>query len=910
MTKLRNRSFNLNEDSKTQKRLNRIAIVQYTILFSLLVLLIYAVLIINHRSFIKGGDGLKQGYFWTVELKHYIETLLEGKGLTLWSWSKLLGMSVPTARYWDPFNWIAAAFPVGYIELGYTITALLRMYCGGLAFLALMRYSGLRVFAGVFGAVLYAFSGYSIVLGLEQADFLINLYLFPLLVITVEMIYKGKSPAFFSIRTGLYLISYLYSAFMAAVSIILYIVLRYFAYNEFSVKGFAINLGKFVFYGVVGICIGCIQLLPDYKMLSMASTESSSDRLGLLFNKGFYYGIGEKLIGIGDVKNYSIMGWTSIAIILLVLAILKLRLKKTPLIMTIILFAGAMMPVVCSMYNAFGYPTHRWVFAIELFAMWTVASEIDEADLLSKRSIAVSIIALGGMAFLTIGLNHIYNLGYSNYALAFVTAQLIGGAAFVALIAFANKRGSLRKLSRIAILLIVSLSLGASWTISFIDNQSVFLRNNRINKKLEKSTQRAGALIEDDEFYRIDQVDSISYHLRYPANETLWWQTRSIYTYNSRIPSALLEFNRLLGNNCGYSKRVVMVSNDNRSGLDYLYGVKYFLGDDLKNGRLGADKYAGYGFKESELLDGVRVLKSKYDVSMGYIFDKYITKSDFEKLSYAEREQALLQAVVLPDNAEAEGLTRLRNVDIKTQVKDISYNIVEGDGVKVTDDSIVVTKGGSVLTLEPEDVEDSQLLLSITGLLKDVEEGQSKPFELRIENEYIQELASNKRGNQTIPNIRDYTLNMGYYEKYHGGKIKIRFWSPGTYKYDKIQLTAMNAGLFDETIAELSNKRYNISSFSNSQVEGTVDSEKDGILFLSIIEPERWDCYVDGKKTEIIPNTDIAFAGVEIPRGHHDVSLKLNNSLYVMGLPITIIGLILLAASELIRRRKGPKAGN
>ena len=139
---------------QNRRKANLAAFLQFTILFCILVVGIYGVLIISHKSFLKGGDGIKQGYFWTVELKHQMEMLLRGEGLQLWSWSKFLGMSVQTNRYWDPFNWLAASFPVGYIELGYTVAALLRIYSGGVAFLALMRYTGARCLA-VYSALRY-----------------------------------------------------------------------------------------------------------------------------------------------------------------------------------------------------------------------------------------------------------------------------------------------------------------------------------------------------------------------------------------------------------------------------------------------------------------------------------------------------------------------------------------------------------------------------------------------------------------------------------------------------------------------------------------------------------------------------------------------------------------------------------
>ena len=895
-----------NGTEQNRKSLNTAALLQFTILFCILVLVIYWVFIINHKSFIKTGDGIKQGYFMTVELKHQMEMLFAGKGLQLWSWSKLLGMSVQTNRYWDPFNWLAAAFPVGYIELGYTIAALLRFYCGGVAFLAMLRYMGRSVFSAVFGAAVYTFTGYTIVTGMIYPDLLMNIYLFPLLVISVEMIYRGKSPAFFSIMTGVYLVSNFYYSYMAAISIILYILFRYFAYRQFDLKDYAATIGRFMIYGIIGLCIGGIQFIPDFASLSEASTESVTDESGLFYDMSHYINIGKFLIGTGGTKPPAIIGWTFIIIIFAAIALIGIRLSKTPAVLSLLMLAGAMTPAVSSVYNGFGYPSLRWVFALQLFAVWALAEEIDKARMYSRAGIVTAAAALIFTSVVTLGFTYIFHLDPGRRAVTFMMLQLLGDASMVLLLVFIRKEGCLKRLSRVMMVVILVATLGSAWTVSFLDTKGKYYRNNKINKLLEQSTQRAGALIEDEGFYRLDQVDSVLYRHRVkpPANETMWWQTRSIYAYNSRTPSVLLEFNRLLGNNYGYSKRVAVVSNDNRTGLDYLYGVKYFLGDDLKYDKTGSDEYAGYGFRKSTSLDGVNVFKSKYDVSLGYVFDKYISKSEFEKLGYGEREQAILQAVVLPDDKDISSVSKVKSSDIHTAVQDVGYTVVESDGAALSDGNIVVDRAGRSITLALEPVENSQLLLSMTGLLRNVSKGQSQPFELHVRNEHIEEIATNDLSNQTIPDIRDYNLNLGYFDHYSDGRVQISFTEPGTYRYDEIKIKAQDADLFDTYIEDLSENRYVISSFSDRRVEGTIDSAKGGILYLSIIEPERWECYIDGKKTDIISNTDIAFTGVAVPAGHHSITLKFRNRASELGAMMSIIGLALLAATCLIRRKK------
>ena len=130
----------------------------YTILFGVLTIGLFVLFILAHKSFIQYGDGYKQGYFWVVEVRQQLHDLAAGEGLHMWSWSKGLGMNVSMGYIIDPFMIIAALFPPGYIELGYTVANLFKMYCGGLVFLLFCKYVELDEYKCLVGSLCYTFS--------------------------------------------------------------------------------------------------------------------------------------------------------------------------------------------------------------------------------------------------------------------------------------------------------------------------------------------------------------------------------------------------------------------------------------------------------------------------------------------------------------------------------------------------------------------------------------------------------------------------------------------------------------------------------------------------------------------------------------------------------------------------------
>ena len=387
-----------------RKKENLLTAVQYTLLFCVLTLGVYGVLILSHRSFIQGGDGYKQGYFWTVELKKQIESLAAGDGISLWSWSKGLGMDVQTNYILDPFNWIAASFPAGYIELGYTLAVILKMYFGGLAFLAFMRYAGAGVFESLFGSISYVFAGYFIVIGLIHADAMFSIFMFPLLILGVERIYKGKSPVLFVFSVAYYLIRFLYYAYMAGVAVFIYILLRYFAYHEFEIKDYFKSLGRFIVWGLTGIFIAGFQLMVDVPALFGASSESATDAISTFFDRQYYIELGRELTGTGNTTAYHIAGISLLVIMLIASSLPLINRRRTDIMMTVICFTAMLFPAACSFLNGMGYPTLRWMFIFVFFASWTAAEQIGRTDLHSRGGLVLCTLSLLVMSFWTIGL--------------------------------------------------------------------------------------------------------------------------------------------------------------------------------------------------------------------------------------------------------------------------------------------------------------------------------------------------------------------------------------------------------------------------------------------------------------------------------------------------------------------------
>lgn len=872
----------------------------YTLLFCVFTAGIFAVLILTHKSFIQYHDAYRQGAFRLIEYKNQLQNIMSGEGFSWWSWYEGTGLDEPLENFVDPFSFIGALFPVRYLELGFTVAALLRMYFGGIAFLILGNEVELKREQNLLGAILYVFSACFIGLALRQSENLKNIFLFPLLVASVERIYKGKRPVMFILTVAYYMLISFYFSYMSGITIILYIILRFFAYNDsFRLKEFILTIGRFIGYGVVGIMIPAFSWIFAAYTLTRASMESTNAvSYGFIPDSSMLMSFGKVLLGTGASYDYEDIGLPIMVIMLIPIALRHCNKKATNTIMTGLLLVMMQIPFLCSMFNGFSYLSYRWSYTLALFAVWTAVEQFDLARIREKGSIALAATGVGIITLWTLILYEAGAISVDKSGKLFIPLQLAAGAITLLLLLAAKRKNRITKAMYAAFFIVPLLSLSLGWTYGIgcrIDN---FAKNASVINHLNESALRAGNQIEDSGFYRIDSVDGIFRHaeLTFPANENIWWKTNNLFIYNSRIPETLTEFNIETGNSYGYARRVYMLSNGNRMGLDFLYGVRYFLGSDTHNeGTDASDYYADYGFENAGRIDGVNVFKNKYDTGLGYVFDKAMLRSDYEKLGRLEREQALLQVAVVPDEqAEDCGVQFVGPADIDLDIADIPFEVSNTDGVAFEEGKLIAEKGNASFTISVKEVPDSQLIVSFDNLMRNAKgDNEGGSYLLYADNGVVESAALNQHSRQGMSGLTNHDLNMGHCKGDYEITIKLPY--KGVYTYDRLYVSAMETANYDRYAEECIANKLTVSEYDDRHAEGTIDTEEGGILFLSMPEHDNWDVYVDGEKAREIDNLDTTFLGACVPGGEHSVVLKYNNRYVKYGSIISALGLISLA---------------
>lgn len=944
----------------------------YTILFTLTSVAAYLPFLLSGTSLLWNDDGLLQHYENLSHIRQVARQFLSEGHYAFWSWNIGLGAdsigSMVSMGYpcFDPFSYIVVLFPENGISAAYTLEVFLQLYTAGAGFLYFGKVTDMSLKHSLWGALAFSLSSWAVTASSAQSFFLTVMVTFVFIMAGVEKVIRRQSPLVLILSITFSAVTSLYFSYMTAIMVFIYLLVHFIVREKKARKNFVYYWGRFVLYVVVAACLSAIILIPAAYAL-IHTVKDGGTGIELLHPAYAYVNYFSFLIGgQGVIAHYSTIGIVPLFLLTVPAILHRCWLKKaTPAMITFVIYLVFLFfPLFCSMFNGFGYPMGRWCYAATFFYLWSGIQCLSERGFnvrTYKTGIAVMLTVFGIMLFL-VG-RVLFTL---NTEIATITGALNLGFALL-FYTLLSEKSKTRYVQSLLLTITLVCSLAVTNCIQFIPGLSSSIdshsKHGEIYDKLEHSTQRAGTEIKDDTFYRIDQIDyisalpakddlhtNVSYRPVHVApNETLVFHTRSIYTYLSSTSGILFDFYRAVGNNASLFKRISTYGNDNRTRLDFLMGVKYFLGNNPKNSPdTGANEYASYGFLPSrKSTQGVDILQNKYSIGLGCTFRQYITESEWETMDYADREQALLECVVLPDETD----TTLSHRDPKTissGAKQASFQIkglqgLQFQGESEPDNTVLSQPGGFRVTQASgsftihlnQNYHNCELYFIARGLKRDVEstnemkysDNNSKSRLDRIRDwvktgkDYddrggfivntsmgsIVKRAVNSSGNpQGFSDIEDYMVNLGQY-KGTATDIKVSLDTIGDYHYDSIEVLAVPLSTYENCVDSCISNQYAITTFSDNYVKGTVDvTGEHSMLYLSIPFHDGWQAYVDGTKTDIC-KIDAAFTGVPVSgAGTHTVELRYRPVGFTFGIAAFIVGLMgCIVVCLLCRRGKG-----
>ena len=110
----------------------------------------------------------------------------------------------------------------------------------------------------------------------------------------------------------------------------------------------------------------------------------------------------------------------------------------------------------------------------------------------------------------------------------------------------------------------------------------------------------------------------------------------------------------------------------------------------------------------------------------------------------------------------------------------------------------------------------------------------------------------------------------------------------------------ISAALLDDEVFQTGYETLNASTldlthFSNARIEGTINCDRDGLLYTSIPNDGNWKAIVDGKEADITPVCD-AMIGIDLTRGYHEIVFVYENRALTYGALVSAFCLLVFLA--------------
>ena len=909
-------------------------------------------------SDIWGGDGFTQHF---PAYYHCREVLLAmwrdpAHAFTMWSFNIGLGAdTIGTLSYYvgDPFALAGLLRPAGSLEYVYQAMFLSRLLAAGLAAYLYFRTMSAKTIGAIAGSLIYVFTTYTMFSALRHPYFANPLVWFPLILLGIELALRGRRPYVLVLAVLCAALSSFYFFYQISIIAIVYAVGRYF---EVTPKGR--RLRRLVPAAVwlaalyaLGTACAAIVLWPALDAFFTSSRAGTAMSLGRFFDidvyRSFIAGLTSPLLSAKSAfTGYSILGF-------IVLPALFMRRRNTTLKLLLLLFpASLVFPVIGAAFNGFAFPSYRFLFMWGLFlgaAVATVLSEDRAVSGLEIRAMLIGLIAYSTAVLIALGVVEIRVLlplaiGTAMWVVFAIDSRVArlralpqstsGGADAesdaegsaddaegdpVAAAPAPAPRGKSSTLLRLVILGLLVYNIAALGLFAFDTRFSDRLADYMpLGKTLTTYREDVGTdlrKLPGASAARIDKQNAAlgtSDLKMTSSNDALVQGYLGISSYYSVIDAGVHAY---LNGLDVRSQRDAFDYNgfDDRAALEALNGVRYYMAGDR------GSQYVPYGFTPSSTLNTSTVYENAHPLPLGYVYHSMIPSDTYAALSPLDKQQALLQGVVLGGDAGID----LPRAQLTSEVVSVPFSTWT-TGTTTIDESartLATTTDNGQVNLRFSPVADSELYVDMTGISFTLTTSSVEPTAVARSESVVTELSEppdpgdfvaadpvhiaigthgpSKTERQESP-LYEYSwgdtsvlTNLGYFAQGTDGAY-VRLVEPATVNYADLRVYAVPMARFNERIAALAADGMRDVVLSQNRVRGSVTSHGAGLLFLSVPYSRGWSAKVDGRPARIV-RANVGFIGIPLSDGSHTVQLDYVTPVLPTALQVSGMGLALFA---------------
>lgn len=865
----------------------------YTIVFAIIMAVGLAVFIANGKSLIWREDGFRQHYValayfgkWgrdiirNVLVNHVFE-------IPLWDFHIGYGSDILTTLHYyvigDPLNLLSVFVPSAYTEYLYGMLIVIRLYLAGVSFSLYcfeMKKSGEAALAG---ALTYVFCSYMLY-GVYRHPFFINpMICLPLLLIGAERIFRKEKAALFTIMTFLSAVSNFYFFYMIVFAVCFYALVRFFTLeHENPGKELAATLLKFAGYASIGVCMAAVILLPVILQFLETSRMDVSQQNDFFYSADWYRRFFAYFIAPRKLGEWTNLGFT-VPAALAVLVLFGKRKRHRALKLSFLILTGMLwLPFFGKALNGFSYVSNRWgwiyagLVSYILVCMWE--------DLIRMKHVSGMFVFVGGVIYAV----HFFRTGMKA-AENIAGGLFLAGLILVCLLPRLNIKEKRAKLASGLLFCILFCHICLNWYMLFsgigIHKASEAVDSGMALRKVMNSAPYAVEHYteREDGFFRFE-MDSFE-----TANTAALAGVNGIQYFFSLENPNISEY--LRGMELNRYRAFNYRDLDHRTFLDALAGVKYYAQKD-------ADVFPfGYELKDTVILseNGYHIYENQYALPLGYTYDSRIDPEDYKNMESIQRQEALLQGVVLEDAEDDAAIRNISECRPAFTSETADYTLSCGEGVeRQPDGSFAVNKKHGIVELAFSGMEKCETYLSLRGAQMDTGNPDDDEFILDILGDASRNtLRYNTLRHKYTDGQEDFLVNLGYRDE-AGSVIRIRFPAKGVYRFDDIKIICQPMERYPEQIAALKRETLKQEEIGVNSVKGTISLKEDKILCLSIPYSKGFRAVVDGKKEPLL-KANVMYMALPLSAGEHTVELHYRTPGLYPGIWISCMGFLLFA---------------
>lgn len=567
----------------------------------------------------------------------------------------------------SPFFWLTIPFPSEWVQYLMGPLLILKFACATLTgYVYIHRYTKNQNSA-LIAAVLYAFSGFSIY-NIFFNHFHEAIVVFPLLLAALDEYMATRRRGLFALAVGLCCVVNYYFFVGQVTFTLLYFFVRLLS------KSWRISLKDFLLLAleaVLGLGLSCLLLVPSVLAVlqNYRATEYINGWNGVLYNNvQRYLHILECFFFPPDLParpNFtpdsgsrwaSLGAWLPLFGMTGVIGWLQLKRKHWLKRMLWALFLMALVPFLNAAFQMMNSAFYaRWYYMLTLMMALATVLALENERVDWKRSITWSLAITLAIA-LVVGLMptvetmegvETVSFGLEEYPTRFwtyVAIALISLAGAVYLFCFCRKHKKAFYRSTLVGLSLVSV-VYSIYFIALGKTQSEYTWDHLIPYSLNGGKD---VDLPDLQQTRSDFYESLD-------NAGMFWQIPTIQAFHSVVPGSIMEFY----DSIGVPRDVASRPTTDHYALRGLTSVHWLFDDDHDDTYFAGENMTdpampGYAYYGNA--NGFDIWENQYYIPMGFSYDYYITRSEYNALSQGsedaigDRELAMLRAVVVEDD--------------------------------------------------------------------------------------------------------------------------------------------------------------------------------------------------------------------------------------------------------------------